>query len=90
MSILAWREMFDASFSAFNWLLGHVGIGRGQGLGDDEIGGSKAQQNKHKCFASPPREQLFEHRNTSLAVGAGFSDPVVDGQGCRQGYQHED
>jgi len=28
MSTLAWRELFDPSFSAFNWLLEHVGIHR--------------------------------------------------------------
>jgi multiple sugar transport system permease protein len=26
MSTLAWRELFDPSFSAFNWLLEHVGL----------------------------------------------------------------
>jgi len=28
MSTLAWRELFDPSFSAFNWILEHVGIHR--------------------------------------------------------------
>ena len=28
MSVLAWRELFDPSFSAFNWILDHVGIER--------------------------------------------------------------
>jgi len=28
MSILAWRELFDPSFSAFNWILGHIGLDR--------------------------------------------------------------
>jgi multiple sugar transport system permease protein len=28
MSILAWRELFDPSFSAFNWILEHVGLHR--------------------------------------------------------------
>ena len=28
MSILAWRELFDPSFSAFNWILEHVGMHR--------------------------------------------------------------
>jgi multiple sugar transport system permease protein len=28
MSTLAWRELFDASFSAFNWILDHIGLDR--------------------------------------------------------------
>ena len=28
MSTLAWRELFDPSFSAFNWILEHVGLHR--------------------------------------------------------------
>ena len=28
LSTLAWRELFDPSFSAFNWILEHVGLGR--------------------------------------------------------------
>jgi len=28
MSTLAWRQLFDPSFSAFNWILEHVGIHR--------------------------------------------------------------
>ncbi|MGE5152081.1 MAG: carbohydrate ABC transporter permease, partial [Rhodospirillaceae bacterium] len=27
LSTLAWREMFDPTFSAFNWILKHLGIG---------------------------------------------------------------
>ena len=28
MSMLAWRQLFDPSFSAFNWVLEHVGLSR--------------------------------------------------------------
>jgi multiple sugar transport system permease protein len=28
MSTLAWRELFDPSFSAFNWILDHIGLDR--------------------------------------------------------------
>jgi len=35
MSTLAWRELFDPSFSAFNWILEHVGLGRISWLAED-------------------------------------------------------
>ena len=28
MSVPAWRLLFDPSFSAFNWVLAHLGMGR--------------------------------------------------------------
>src|ERR1700759_4352644 len=35
LSTLAWRELFDPSFSAFNWILEHVGVGRISWLAED-------------------------------------------------------
>ena len=65
-------------------------VRRRKSHGDDEIGGGKAQQDEHKYFAGPPREQLLEHGDAALAVGAGCSDPIVDGQGCKQRHQNQD
>ena len=62
----------------------------GERHGDDEIGGGKAQQDEHKYFAGPPREQLLQHRYTALAVGAGGGHPIVDGQSCKERHQHQD
>ena len=62
----------------------------GERHGDDEIGGGKAKQDEHKYFAGPPREQLLQHRYTALAVGAGGSHPIVDGQSGEERHHHQD
>ena len=65
-------------------------IGGREGHGDDEVGGGETQKDEHEDFAGPPREQLFQHGNAALAVGAGGSDAIVNRQRGEESHQDED
>ena len=57
--------------------------------GDDEVGGGKAQKDKHEYFAAPTREEVFEHRYAALPVRTGGRHPVVDGQRREQRHEYQ-
>ena len=65
-------------------------IGGRQRDGDHEVGRGKPEQTEDERFALPARQQLLEHRDAALAVGAGLRDAVVDRQRAEQRQQHQD
>ena len=66
------------------------GVGSRQRDGDHETGGGKAQQTQDDDLALPSRQQILEHQDAALAVGAHLRDAVVHGQGAEEREQHED
>ena len=51
---------------------------------------AKPRRTSTKTLPVQPGEQLFQHRNAALAVGAGGSDAIVNRQRGEEGYQDED
>ena len=49
---------------------------------------AKPSRTSTKTLPRPPGEQLLQHRDAALAVGAGGSDPIVNRQ--RGEERHED
>ena len=58
--------------------------------GDDEVGGGEPQQAEHQRLAAPPRQQLLEHRDAPLPVGAVLRHAPVDRQRAEERQQHQD
>ena len=61
------------------------GVGGAKGHGDDEVGGGESEQDEDEDLAAPLGEELFEHADAALAVGAGFGHSLVDGQRAQRG-----
>lgn len=65
------------------------GVGGREGDGDQEVRGREAQQGQDEQLALPEGQQPFQHRDRTLAVRALLGHPPVDGQGAREGDDHE-
>ena len=65
------------------------GVGSRQRDGDDEAGGGETQQAQDDNLSLPPWEEVLEHQDAALAVGAHLRDAVVHGQCAEQGEQYE-
>ena len=66
------------------------GVGRRERDGDHEVGGGEPEQAEHEGLAAPARQQLLEHRDAALAVGAVLGDAPVDRQRAEERQQDED
>lgn len=64
-------------------------VRRGQGDGDEEVSRGEAEQGQDEQLPLPEGQQPLQHRDRALAVRALLSHPAVDGQGARQGDDHQ-
>jgi hypothetical protein len=56
------------------------GVGRRERDGTDAVCRRESPQNEHERLPAPARQQIFEHRDAALAIGADGRDPVVHGK----------
>ncbi len=65
------------------------GVGGRERHGDDEVGGSEAEEREDEEFATPLREEAFEHGDAALAVWTGLGDACVEGQRSKEGDEDQ-
>ena len=61
------------------------GVGGRERDGDDEVGRDEAEEDEDEELALPARQEVFEHRDGTLAVRALPRDAVVDGERAEEG-----
>ena len=66
----------------------HGGVRRGEGDRDYPGCGHEPQQAEHEQLALPEREQVLEHRDRALPVGALLGDHAVHRQHPEEGQEH--
>ena len=60
-------------------------VRRRQGNGNNKTRGRKTEQTEHKQFSSPLRQQVFQHRDRAIPVGARRGHAMVHRQRAEQG-----